>query len=269
MKNLHHLLICGILSLPIAAPASAQMFYNTRSNFDSTGSSSHGGGSLRPTTTEDTSGNNEEAPYETIVSKEIRERIRADAAYIVGEPEETICYGIARKSPKKRSATINGYAHTGNCGSLNETGMTEVQSKLFNATSYDMNITKIASCVTTPRLVLRFRKGFDFVDVILSGGNCPAVLFLYGGETKEFSAKPIKDWLDTFIEAVSNDLEPVNAEEMAKTAAGMFRKRDPAEETNPVQEKTAAPKMWGRRVIRPAENEISTESDPSVPPPPQ
>ena len=272
MKKSYHLLICCLLSLILTDSASAQMFYNAGTGFDSTGSSSHGGKSLRPASDESDDFYKEEEPYEQIVAKEIRERIRSDAAYIIGEPEEALCYGIARKSPKKRSATIDGYAHTGNCGSLNETGMTEVQSKLFNAASYDMNVTKIASCVTTPRLALRFRKGFDFVDIILSGGNCPAVFFLYGGDTKEFSAKPIKDWLDTFIEAVSKDLEPLNPEEMEKTAANMFKKRDPAEEAKEKQEKPAAPKMWGRRVIKP-ENQpdetAASESDPSVPPPPQ
>ena len=150
MKKIHHLLICCALSAFFAAPVSAQMFYNAGTGFDSTGASSYGGNSLRPSAEESDTGNKEEEPYEKIVAREIRERIRADAAYIVGEPEEALCYGIARKSPKKRSATIDGYAHTGNCGSLNETGMKEVQNKLFSAASYDMNVTKIVSCVTTP-----------------------------------------------------------------------------------------------------------------------
>ncbi len=269
MKKISYFLICGILSLLSAAPAAAQMFYNAGTGFDSTGSSSHGGSSLRSTSDESEDPNKEEEPYEQIVAKEIRERIRADAAYIIGEPDEALCYGIARKSPKKRSETIDGYAHTGNCGSLNETGMTEVQNKLFKAESYDLNVTKIVSCVTTPKLALRFRKGFDFVDIILSGGNCPAVLFLYGGDTKEFSAKPIKDWLDTFIDAISKDLEPINPEETEKAAAHMFKKRDPAEEAAPEPEKPAAPKMWGRRVIKPEPVETPPESDPAVPPPPK
>ena len=44
-----------------------------------------------------------EMPFEQIVSKEIQERIRPDASYIVGEPDEVLCFGIARKSPKKRT----------------------------------------------------------------------------------------------------------------------------------------------------------------------
>lgn len=239
------------------APAEAQMFYNSGmgSGFDATGSSSYGGGTIKAASDEDTT-NKQEEPYEKAVSKEIRERVRADAAYILGEPEEVLCYGVARKSPKKRSATIDGHAHTGNCGSLNETGLAEVQKRLMQAASYDMNVSKITSCVTTPRLALRFRKGFDFVDVILSGGNCPAVLFLYGGDTKEFSARPIKEWLDTFIEAVSNDLEPLNQEEMEKSAGMMFKKKTPEEESasQKKQQKPAAPVSWGRRPVPSAEN---------------
>ena len=252
-RNLLLIILTGFCSL-WTSNASAQMFYNAKSSFDSTGSTSTRAATPKKSGEEDV--NQEEAPFEKIVAKAIRERIRADAAYIVGEPDETLCYGIARKSPKKRSATIDGYAHTGNCGSLNETGMSEIQTKLFSAESYDINVTKIASCVITPKLALRFRKGFDFVDVILSGGTCPAVLFLYGGDTKEFSAKPIKEWLDTFIDAVSNDLEPIN-QEQAKTGGNMFKKRSSEQEAEaqPEPAKPAAPKTWGRRVVRPEEPE--------------
>ncbi|MBR4127319.1 MAG: hypothetical protein IKR09_07080 [Alphaproteobacteria bacterium] len=271
MKKNRLLLFLSAAGFLWTSGVSAQMFYNPKSSFDKTGSTSSTYNSPKKNTDDDS--NREEAPFEKIVAAGIRERIRADAAYIVGEPEETLCYGIARKSPKKRSATIDGYAHTGNCGSLNETGMAEIQNKLFSAESYDMSIMKIASCVTNPKLALRFRKGFDFVDVILSGGNCPAVQFLYGGDTKEFSAKPIKEWLDTFIEAVSNDLEPVKPEELEKAAANMFRKRAPGEEDAPPPEpKPAGPKMWGRRAVRPQEKEpeaLPDISDSSVPPPPR
>ena len=266
-KILLFLSIAGFLG---TTDVSAQMFYNSRSSFDKTGSTTSTYSDPKKSSDDDTY--REEAPFEKAVAAGIRERIRADAAYIIGEPEETLCYGIARKSPKKRSATIDGYAHTGNCGSLNETGMAEIQSKLFNAESYEMNVMKIASCVINPKLALRFRKGFDFVDVILSGGNCPAVLFLYGGETKEFSAKPIKEWLDTFIEAVSNDLEPVKPEELGKAAERLFKKRRPEEETSatpPPPPKPAAPKTWGRRAARQPESEqesLPDMSDPSVPP---
>ena len=272
-KSLLPALFIGICSL-WTTNAFAQMFYNARSSFDTTGSSTSY--SAQATAEEDE--NKEEAPFEKIVSKGIRERIRSDAAYIIGEPEETICYGIARKSPKKRSATIDGFAHTGNCGTLNETGMAEIQTKLFNEQSYDMSVSKIASCVIAPKLALRFRKGFDIVDIILSGGTCPAVLFLYGGDTKEFSAKPIKEWLDTFIEAVSNDLEPIDQGENAKKAANMFKKRSPEEEAAEKEaaekpEAPAAPKMWGRRVVRPQEDEtadgLNLPVDSTVPPPPK
>lgn len=252
------LFLLTVIGFLWTSAVSAQMFYNAKSTFDKTGSTSYSSNAQKPAE-EKEDPNKEEMPFERIVSQPIRERIRSDSAYIVGEPDETICYGISRKSPKKRTATIDGYAHTGNCGTLNETGMTEIQDKLFSSESYDMSVMKIASCVINPKLALRFRKGFDFVDVILSGGACPAVLFLYGGETKEFSAKPIKEWLDNFIEAVSNDLEPLNPETNEKAAANMFRKRSPEEEAavaEKPQNKPAAPKTWGRRVVRQEEEQL-------------
>ena len=268
-----HLLLFLLAALYLSGirSASAQMFYNPKSNFDSTGSTSY----TAQTKTAEEEIDRKEMPFEKIVAQPIRERIRADAAYIVGEPDETVCYGIVRKSPKKRTTTLDGYAHTGNCGALNETGMEEIRKTLFDDKSYDLNINKIASCVVAPKLVLRFRKGFDFVDVLLSGSSCPAVQFLYAGETKDFSAKPIKEWLDTFIDAVSNDLEPVNPEEMEKKAAVMFRKRSveeeaPAEAAAAPKPQPAAPKKWGRRaVVQQEENGRDFQTDPSVPPPPR
>lgn len=211
-----------------------------------------------------------EMPFEQIVAKEIQERIRPDASYIVGEPDEVLCFGIARKSPKKRSATINGYAHLGNCGSLNDTGLQEVQKQLLSASSYQMNVTKISSCIITPRLALRFRKGYDFVDLIVSGGNCPAVSFIYGGDAREFYAKPIQDWLNNFISAVSNDLEPLDKDK-SKEQESLFKARTVAEEPQPEAQQPAAPKVWGRRFApKPVEQaDNAGEAGANVPPPPR
>lgn len=234
----------------LSSAADAQIFYSTHSDFDATGSS-------RTVAKKDTSEQTDEytppEPYEELVSGKIRERIEPNAAVVLAQPQEVRCYGIARKSPKKRGPTIDGYAHTGNCGALNEVGLQEVQQKLLQETSFDINVTKIASCIVTPRLALRFKQDIDFVDVILSGGSCPGVFFLYGGETKEFSAGPIKEWLDTFIDAVSNDLEPVGSDEEPKEEEKrVFIKRpssDDSSEAAQTQEPAAppAPKRWGRQ----------------------
>lgn len=242
-KNLFFVsLFCGLfLSL---SPVQAQMFYNPKSSFDAAGSSTSGGGSIR--TPEEPNYNKKEEPFEKIVSNEIRERIRPDAAYILGEPDDVYCYGIARKSPRKRDATIDGYAHIGNCGTLNDVGLAEVQKQLLKASSYDMTVSKISSCVVTPRLALRFRKNFDFVDLILAGGNCPGVIFIYGGDNREFFAKPIGEWLETFITAVSNDMEPLNQEE-TKEGVGLFRRREDKPKETGQKQAPAGPKQWGRR----------------------
>ena len=103
------------------------------------------------------------------------------------------------------------------------------------------------------KLTVETFRDIDFVDVILSGGSCPGVFFLYGGETKEFAAGPIKEWLDTFIDAVSNDLEPVGSDaEPKEEEKRVFIKRpssDDSGEAAQTQEPAAppAPKRWGRQ----------------------
>ena len=101
-KNLLSAVLVGLFSI-WASNTSAQMFYNARSSFDTTGSTSYKETVEKPSK-DDTSEENA-SPFEALVSKGIRERIKSDAAYIIGEPEETLCYGIARKSPKKRKIT--------------------------------------------------------------------------------------------------------------------------------------------------------------------
>lgn len=242
--------LISLFFISAAFDVRAQIFYSTHSDFDATGSS-------RSVAKKDVPEPSDEytppEPYEELVSGKIRERIGPNAAVVLAQPQEVRCYGIARKSPKKRGPTIDGYAHTGNCGALNEVGLQEVQQKLLQESSFDINVTKIASCIVTPRLALRFKQDIDFVDVILSGGSCPGVFFLYGGETKEFAAGPIKEWLDTFINAVSNDLEPVGSEEEPKEEEKrVFVKRpdsdkkdDAAETSEPAA--PPAPKRWGRQ----------------------
>lgn len=240
---------CFIYGLTcVGTDVNAQMFYHSNSGFDKTGSSTTGGGTRTPPTTTNT--NTAPELYEKMVSGEIRERIKPDAAYALAQPDEVLCYGVARKSPKKRGPTLNGFAHTGNCGILNDVGLAEVQKRLLQAESYDISVSRIASCIVTPRLILRFRSGADIVDAVLSGGSCPGVSFLYGGETKEFFAKPMSDWLDTFIEAVSKDLEPVGQEEgEQKQELGVFvRKRETtAESTAQDPSPAPAPRRWGRQ----------------------
>lgn len=250
MKKILFLSSLSLLLSVEGSPAEAQMFYRENSSsFNSVSSPSTSEPARRDSASSDPYA---QEPYEKMVSGDIRERIKPDAASVLAQPDEVLCYGIARKSPKKRGPTIDGYAHTGNCGVLNDVGLAEVQKKILRSESFDMNVSKIASCIVTPRLVLRFRKGSDFVDAVLSGGNCPGVLYLYGGETKEFSARPMSEWLDTFIEAVSKDLEPLGQEknEAQNSLGALVKRRDPgAEDAAPSDEPPPppAPRRWGRQ----------------------
>ncbi len=243
----------------------AQMFYSSGSSFDTERS-----GSQNNLAKESTGQKKELAAFEKMIAQEIRERVGADGSYILGEPEETLCYGVARKSPMKRTLTISGYAHTGNCGTLNEMGLSEVQKRLFDVKNYDSPLRKSGACIIAPRLVLRFRKGFDFVDVVISGDSCPSISFLYAGDTKEFSAKPMGDWLNTFIEAVSKDLESVDEKKVEEMSAAMFKKVDKSapkvEEKAP--EAPVAPPVWGRRATPRPQEEAMPQEELAPPPPP-
>ncbi|MCQ2914884.1 MAG: hypothetical protein MJ247_06795 [Alphaproteobacteria bacterium] len=188
---------------------------------------------------------NQEMKFEQIISKEIRERIRPDASYVFGEPDEVMCFSIERKSPRQRTATLDGYKHKGNCGSINEEGLARIQEIFFKAESFDMGVTKITNCTISPKVLLRFRKNYDFGDILLAGDNCPAIVFVYGGDTKEFYGKPIRDKINEFIEVVNSNVDDLKLGN-DKEKEAMFKARTIEEDAT---EKEEAPKKkaWGRR----------------------
>lgn len=188
--------------------------------------------------------------YEAVIGEGVRREIRiSDAAYIYGEPDEVLCFSVRRKSPKVRQPTLNGYEHVGNCGSLNEEGMKEIQGNLFKDDGYSLGMMKPSDCVSSPKLLLRFRKGYDFADLFLSGDgdSCPVVTFMYAGESKDLYANRNKEWLKNFITAVSSNIELL--ETAKKDSGSLFRARkvDPQEEEAGQVEQPVEQKVWGRR----------------------
>ena len=236
--------VFACLTLLSATKAEAQMFFS--SSYDK-GVKDNASETKTPSDIYDSD------PEVSGISASIRDRLRLDGLRVVVKPDEVYCYGIARKNPRTKSETISGYALTGTCGSLNEEGLEAIKEKFLEPSSFDMTTPKIsAACVVKPKLLLRFRRGVDFVDVVLSGDKCPGLIYLYAGDSKEFYAKPMSEWLDNFITAVSNDLEPLTNEEETKKSQQIFIRKK-SEETAKEPEADAAPaepekpKVWGRR----------------------
>ena len=236
-------LICLLTAAIFSFNAKAQMFY----------SSAYDKGVQKSGTEADyQSPSVERDPDTDSIPQPIKERLLNNALRVLAKPDEVYCYGISRKNPKNKTETINGYALNGECGTLNDEGLKAVQEKFFNPASFDMATPKISqACVVKPKLLLRFRRGIDFVDAVLSGEKCPGIVYLYAGETKEFYARPMHEWLDTFILAVLNDLTPIDSENPKNKELFLRKKKTDAAETK--QENTgteaapAAPKTWGRR----------------------
>lgn len=242
-KNLFVSLISFFCLIFSTTQASAQMFFS--SSFDQGVKEK----------TEETKLNREayeNDPELSGIPHPIRDRIRADALRVLFKPDEVYCYGISRKNPQTKSDTISGYALTGSCGSLNEEGISAIKEKIFSVNNFDMTVSKIsAACIIKPKLLLRYRRGIDFVDIVLSGDKCPGFVYLYAGDTKEFYAKPMSEWMETFITAVSNDIEPINDENLNESKQLFIRKK-PQQQTKPVAETSNSaspqqPVVWGRR----------------------
>ena len=242
--NNKFLLTCLVLSALTAFDAKAQMFYS--SSYDSGFSKQSAAAEKKDAdaVAEDTDPETKEIP------SSIKERLRYDATHVLAAPDEVYCYGISRKNPKNKTDTISGYALNGECGTLNEDGLKAVKEKIFDLTSFEMSTAKISSvCVIKPRVLLRFRRGYDFVDAVLSGEKCPGIAYFYAGETKEFYAKPISEWMDTFITAVSNDLIPIGADPETKKMPFMVR---PKKAPEPPPAAPAGPAQNGLNVKAPA-----------------
>ena len=127
----------------------------------------------------------------------VADSIGAAAAMNIEQAEQVFCYEVESRAVDYEGYTIAGMALTGFCGILNQELKKLVLQELFMSPQ-NVILDKNENCVIRPKIVLRFVRGVDSVDVLLSS-PCYSYSVFYGGKVRSFNAKPAAEIIDALI----------------------------------------------------------------------
>lgn len=196
-------------------------------------------------------------PEYNVILDEISSAIGAPALQNITNAEQVFCYQIANRPENYTGYTLDGMAIVGFCGIINNELKTMVTSELFmNPNNIVFDVTE--NCVIRPQIMLRFVRGVDTTDVLLSS-PCHAFAIFYGGKVNAFNAKPAAPIIDALINplikgkidfaspALLNQLLPVGIAQTDAQKELLNQKNEPIRNWEKAeQQKAAAQKGWNK-----------------------
>lgn len=112
--------------------------------------------------------------------------------------EQVFCYQVENRPAGYTGYTINGMAVTGFCGVLNAELRDMIVKQFF---ANEENISPVPEkCIIRPKLMLRFVRGVDITDVLLSS-PCYSFSVFYGGKVRTFNFKPASQIIDVMVDS--------------------------------------------------------------------
>lgn len=194
--------------------------------------------------------------YNTVLSG-ITSAIGNSALTNITNSEQVFCYQIANKPENYTGYTLDGMAIVGFCGVINQDLQTLIKSELLmNPNNILFDVTE--NCVIRPQVMLRFIRGIDSTDVLLSS-PCHALAIFYGGKISAFNAKPAAQIIDAVIEpllknkvdfaspALFNQLLPIGVAQTDEQKNLIKKKNEPIKSWQKEQQANTARKSgWNK-----------------------
>lgn len=115
----------------------------------------------------------------------------------IKDAELVFCYEVSSRPNNYDGYTLNGFTVTGFCGVL-PPAQRDNFIDTFMKSPENVLLNQSENCVIRPRIMLRFVRGVDAVDILLSS-PCYSYSVFYGGKVKTFNAKPAAEQLDRLI----------------------------------------------------------------------
>ena len=196
-------------------------------------------------------------PEHNEILEEIASAIGTSALQNITSSEQVFCYQIANKPENYTGYTLDGMAIVGFCGVINQELQTLIKSELLmNPDNIVFDVTE--NCLIRPQIMLRFVRGVDATDVLLSS-PCHALAIFYGGKISAFNAKPAAQIIDAIIEplvknkvdfaspALFNQLMPIGVAQTDEQKAMLQKKNEPVRKWQQEQQTSAARKSgWNK-----------------------
>lgn len=141
----------------------------------------------------------------------IKSSISETAAMIISNPEQAFCYQVTKRNKNDKRYTLDGFAISGFCGEMDKGVTSTAYSALF---THSPNIlTQASQCLIEPKIMIRFLRGVDYADVLLSS-PCPSFTVFYAGKYKSFNIK--QGVIDDIIQQLSQKIETFHSPSLIK-----------------------------------------------------
>ena len=176
-------------------------------------------------------------PEHSVILEEISSAIGPSALENITGAEQVFCYQITNRPENYTGYTLDGMAIVGFCGIINNELKTMITSELFmNPDNIVFDVTE--NCIIRPKVMLRFVRGVDSTDVLLSS-PCHAFAIFYGGKVNAFNAKPAAQIIDALVNplikgkvdfaspALFNQLLPIGVAQTEEQKRMLEQKNEP------------------------------------------
>ncbi len=116
------------------------------------------------------------------------------------DSEQVFCYQIATPPENYKGYTLDGMAIVGFCGVIDGKLRNLIISELMGKTE-NILFNQFEDCMIRPQIMLRFMRGVDTTDVLMSS-PCHALAFFYAGKVSTFNAKPASVVIDNLVRSL-------------------------------------------------------------------
>ena len=134
----------------------------------------------------------------------------------INEVEQVFCYNVENKNDQFPGYTLDGFALKGSCGVLSKD---EYKTFLdtFLMTEENVDLVNSEKCLIQPKIMLRFVRGIDYTDILLSV-PCHSFSVFYAGKVRTFNLKPsakkLEDWIAPLSKKQAEFVSPALLEQL-------------------------------------------------------
>ena len=131
------------------------------------------------------------------ILEQIANRTGQPALINITDAEQVFSYEVATRSNTYSGYNLDGMALKGFCGVLSKNQQKDIVDSFFK-TAANVEFNKTEECIIQPKIMLRFVRGVDNTDVLLSS-PCHSFSVFYAGMVNTFNLKPSADKLDSIV----------------------------------------------------------------------
>ncbi len=114
--------------------------------------------------------------------------------------EQVFCYEVFPYNADYKGYTLDGFPIRGFCGVMG-TPIRDMVTKYFLGTDGNVIFDQAEQCVIEPKIIIRFVRGVDYTDMLLSS-PCHSFAIFYGGSVHIYNFKPGAAIIDAMVKAL-------------------------------------------------------------------